>query len=78
MTDTAGRFRCSSFPQISHLNKAAPTVNPAPTLAIKIKSPFFSFPSCRAVSIASGIVAEVVFPNRSILMMTSPPAAPPL
>jgi hypothetical protein len=48
---------------ISHRSRAAPTVNPAPTLAIKIKSPFFSFPSCRAVSIASGIVAEVVFPE---------------
>src|SRR5262249_448766 len=47
-----------------------PTVNPAPTDARRTRFPFFSRPAHTASFSASGIVAAVVLPNRSMLMIT--------
>ena len=41
---------------------AAPAVKPAPTEANNTRSPFFSLPSWRAVSMARGMVPAVVLP----------------
>ena len=51
-------------------SSTAPTVNPAPTDASSTRSPFFRRPLQTASFSASGIVAAVVLPNRSMLMMT--------
>ena len=46
----------------AHRNSVAPTVKPAPTDANKTRLPCLSLPSCRAVSMASGMVPAVVLP----------------
>src|SRR5262245_3931495 len=56
--------------QNPHLNSTAPTVNPAPTDASSTRSPFFNRPEQTASFNASGIVAAVVLPKRSMLITT--------
>ena len=56
--------------QKPHRTSTAPTVKPAPTDASSTRSPFLSRPDDTASFSASGIVAAVVLPNRSMLMMT--------
>src|SRR5262245_57646351 len=51
-------------------NNTAPTVKPAPTEASRTRSPFFSLPEQSASFNASGIVAAVVLPKRSMLIIT--------
>ena len=53
-----------------HLSSNDPTVNPAPTDTINSRSPRFSRFSSTASLNASGIVAAVVLPKRSMLMTT--------
>src|SRR5262249_41746554 len=62
-------FKTSKF-QNPHRSSTDPTVNPAPTDASRTRFPFFSRPLQTASFNASGIVAAVVLPNRSMLMMT--------
>ena len=54
-------------PQFS---RTEPTVKPAPTDTINNRSPRFSRLASTASLNASGIVAAVVLPNRSMLMTT--------
>jgi membrane protein YqaA with SNARE-associated domain len=53
---------CAYLNQISQRSSDAPEVKPAPTLAMSTRSFFFRRPSSRAVCMARGIVAAVVFP----------------
>ena len=53
-----------------HRKSTAPTVKPAPTDASRTRSPFFSRPARRASPSASGMVAAVVLPYVSRLMIT--------
>jgi hypothetical protein len=62
-----GVFDADQKPQ---RNSTAPTVNPAPTDASSTSWPFFRRPEQIASFSASGMVAAVVLPNRSMLMIT--------
>src|SRR5262249_3333075 len=59
-------------------NTPAPTVQPARTEANTTRFPFFSLPAHIASLSASGSVAAVVLPNRSMLMMTFSGSMPSL
>ena len=59
-----------SFRRFVQRHRFAPTVYPAPTAANMTRSPFFNRPASYASRVASGMVAAVVLPKRSILMMT--------
>src|SRR5688572_3368145 len=59
-----------AFRQIPHRTSIEPTVKPAPTDVSRTKCPFFRRPDSTASFSARGIVAAVVLPYLSMLMIT--------